>query len=92
MLQLVFESIRYHQGANLFLTADARKNLFDAAQVRIVKDSSANKCGVITSSYEICSSMLLSSDEFMGIKEELVEDVLRKLRELAQMEAEVCTI
>jgi glutamate dehydrogenase len=77
------------EGANLFLTAEARQKLFDAAKVRIVKDSSANKCGVITSSYEICASMLLNEAEFMAIKPELVEDVLKKLRELAQMEAEL---
>lgn len=77
------------EGANLFLTAEARQKLFDAAKVRIVKDSSANKCGVITSSYEICASMLLNEPEFMAIKEELVDDVLKKLRELAQMEAEL---
>ena len=59
--------------------------------MRIVKDSSANKCGVITSSYEICSSMLLDEAEFMAIKDELVADVLKKLRELAQLEAEVFT-
>lgn len=73
----------------MFLTKEARFNLFKEGGVRIVKDSSANKCGVITSSYEICSSMLLNHDEFMAIKEELVDDVLKKLRELAELEAEV---
>jgi len=42
------------EGANLFITNEARKALFDEAGVVIVKDSSANKGGVITSSYEIC--------------------------------------
>merc|ERR1719183_165626 len=77
------------EGANIFITADARKGLFEKGGVAIVKDSSANKCGVITSSYEICSSMLLEDHEFLAIKEELVQDVLRRLRELARMEAEV---
>ena len=49
---------------------------FDEAGVVIVKDSSANKCGVITSSYEIMASMMLSAEEFMGIKDELVEFLL----------------
>jgi len=75
------------EGANIFLTPEARKGLFEKAGVIIVKDSSANKCGVITSSYEICASMLLSENEFLGIKEEVIEDVLTKLRELARMEA-----
>lgn len=33
-----------------------------------VKDSSANKCGVICSSFEIVSSMLMSSEEFTKSK------------------------
>jgi glutamate dehydrogenase len=44
------------EGANLFITSDARKALFEEAGVVIVKDSSANKGGVITSSYEICGT------------------------------------
>ena len=39
------------EGANLFVTPMARRALFDEGGVLIVKDSSANKCGVITSSY-----------------------------------------
>merc|ERR1719482_1622512 len=77
------------EGANIFITPEARTKLFEEAGVIIVKDSSANKCGVITSSYEICASMLISESEFLGIKEELVEDVLKRLRELARLEAEL---
>merc|ERR1712117_937493 len=75
------------EGANIFTTPGARQLLFDKAGVRIVKDSSANKCGVITSSFEICSSMLLSEEEFLAIKDEVVQDVLQRLRELAGLEA-----
>jgi len=75
------------EGANLFVTAEARQALFDDAGVVIVKDSSANKGGVITSSYEICAAMLLSEDEFFASKEQIVDEVLDKLRELAYMEA-----
>lgn len=75
------------EGANLFVTAEARKALFNEAGVVIVKDSSANKGGVITSSYEICAAMLLSEEEFFDNKEAIVKEVLGKLRELAQMEA-----
>lgn len=46
------------EGANLFITADARKALFEEGGVVIVKDSSANKGGVITSSYEICGKSI----------------------------------
>ncbi len=38
------------EGANLFVTSLAREQLFQQAGVTIVKDSSANKAGVITSS------------------------------------------
>jgi hypothetical protein len=77
------------EGANLFLTSDARERLFREAKVAIVKDSSANKCGVIASSCEVAASMVLSEAEFMSIKEELVADVLVKLRTLARLEAEL---
>jgi glutamate dehydrogenase len=77
------------EGANLFVTAEARQKLFEEAGVIIVKDSSANKGGVITSSYEICAAMLLSEDEFFNNKEAIVEEVLAKVRGLAKMEAEL---
>jgi len=111
------------EGANLFLTAEARKALYEEAGVVIVKDSSANKGGgtlpptfysvkdktahspnhanshlffslpqraaykVITSSYEICAAMLLSEDEFFENKEQIVSEVLDKLKSLCKMEA-----
>lgn len=77
------------EGANIFLTPQARQNLFEKAGVAIVKDSSANKCGVITSSCEVACSMLLSKAEFMAIKPQLVADVLAKLRHLARLEGEL---
>ncbi|KAL7551486.1 hypothetical protein ACHAWF_014676 [Thalassiosira exigua] len=77
------------EGANLFVTDEARQRLFDEAGVVIVKDSSANKAGVITSSYEICAAMLLSEDEFYENKPQIVSEVLDKLHEYARMEAEL---
>jgi len=77
------------EGANLFITPGAREALFQEAGVAIVKDSSANKCGVICSSYEIASSMLLSREEFLENKEEIVQGVLDKLRVLAEQEAQL---
>jgi glutamate dehydrogenase len=76
------------EGANIFHTPEAREKLFTKG-VTIVKDSSANKCGVVTSSCEIAASMLISKDEFMSIKQELVSDVLVKLRHIAEAEAEL---
>ncbi|CEG35785.1 nad-specific glutamate [Plasmopara halstedii] len=77
------------EGANLFVTPEARQLLFDNAGVVIVKDSSANKCGVVCSSYEIVASMLLETDEFLAVKDELVIQVLDKLRSLARVEAQL---
>ena len=77
------------EGANLFVTAEARQALFDDAGVLIVKDSSANKGGVITSSYEICAAMLLSEEEFVENKAAIVEEVLAKLRGMAKLEAKL---
>lgn len=76
------------EGANLFNTAEARVKLHGKG-VAIVKDSSANKCGVMTSSYEVQASMILSKEEFLANKPEIVEDVYRKLRMVAGKEAEL---
>ena len=67
---------------------EARENLHNCG-VEIVKDSSANKCGVICSSYEIISCMLLSQSEFTGLKDDIVKDVLVKLKQFAESEAEL---
>lgn len=74
------------EGANLFLTDDARREL-SALGVAIIKDSSANKCGVICSSFEVLAGMLLSEDEFLRYKLIYVEQVIERLRELARAEA-----
>lgn len=76
------------EGANLFLTPDARRELSNAGAL-ILKDSSANKCGVICSSFEIGACMLLDEAEFMEIKETFVAQVLDRLRHLARAEAEL---
>ena len=78
------------EGANLFLTPEARTELSNAGAL-ILKDSSANKCGVICSSFEIGACMLLDEAEFMEIKETFVEQVLDRLRQLARAEAELLT-
>ncbi|MGI9015072.1 MAG: NAD-glutamate dehydrogenase domain-containing protein [Phycisphaerales bacterium] len=76
------------EGANLFLTPEARKELSDLGAL-IFKDSSANKCGVICSSFEISASMVLSADEFLAIKSTFVPQVITRLRTLARLEAEL---
>jgi len=76
------------EGANLFFSPDARAALHEAG-VSIVKDSSANKCGVVTSSCEIVTSMLLTKQEFLDNKSDLIADVLKILRRIAKAEAEM---
>jgi glutamate dehydrogenase len=59
------------------------------AGVVIVKNSSVNKCGGVCSSYEIIASMLQDTPEIMDVKQELVADVVTKLRQLARAEAQL---
>lgn len=51
------------EGANSFITPDARLVL-QSRGVVIMRDASANKCGVISSSYEIIANLLMSDEEF----------------------------
>ena len=53
----------------------------------VVKDSSANKCGVVCSSYEILAAHLLSREAFEAQKAVIVAEVLDRLRALASLEA-----
>ena len=74
------------EGANLYITQDARDYLEDRGAI-LFRDSSANKCGVISSSYEILGGLSLDDDQFMKVKKELASDLLKHLEELAQAEA-----
>ena len=53
----------------------------------MIKDSSANKTGVICSSYEIIASLVLEMEEFLKIKERYIKEVIEILRNRAQQEA-----
>ena len=75
------------EGANSFITPDARIEL-QKNGVLIVKDASANKCGVITSAYEILSGLMLDPQEFIKVKPVLVPQVMEKLAATASREAE----
>ncbi len=75
------------EGANIFLTPAARRHLEDAGLIDI-KDSSANKGGVICSSYEVLAGLVLSDDEFIAVKERYVAEVLEIIRERARAEAQ----
>jgi glutamate dehydrogenase len=76
------------EGANLYLDHTAREKLEEKGVV-IIKDASANKCGVICSSYEIMSGLLLSADNFQKHKEQIVLEVLEILKDRAQKEAKL---
>jgi glutamate dehydrogenase len=76
------------EGANIFVTPEARAKLGERG-VWVVKDSSANKCGVICSSFEIAASMVLDTAQFLAVKPRFVAEVLEKLRALAAREAEL---
>ena len=75
------------EGANSFISPEARLELQKLGVV-IVKDASANKCGVITSSYEIISGIILDEPEFQSVKNKLVQEVMEILRRRADDEAE----
>jgi glutamate dehydrogenase len=74
------------EGANSFITPEARVQL-QRRGVVIMRDASANKCGVISSSYEIIANLLLSEKEFLDHKEDYVADVLAILEKRACDEA-----
>lgn len=81
-------SLAIVEGANIFFTADARKKLVQAGVV-VIKDSSANKAGVICSSYEIIACLTLSPEEFAAIKTTYVNQVVDILRHKADNEAKL---
>ncbi|ACM20122.1 Glu/Leu/Phe/Val dehydrogenase superfamily protein [Geotalea daltonii FRC-32] len=76
------------EGANSFLTPEARVQLQQKGVI-IMRDASANKCGVISSSYEIIANLLLTEQEFMEHKERYVSDVLQILEKRAADEARI---
>lgn len=74
------------EGANSFITPAARIELQKKGVV-ILRDASANKCGVISSSYEIIANLLMNEKEFLSNKERYVGDVLDILERRAEDEA-----
>lgn len=74
------------EGANSYITPDAREEI-QKQGVIVLRDASANKCGVISSSYEIMANLLMTEKEFYRHKDAYVEDVLRILDKRAEDEA-----
>lgn len=76
------------EGANIFFTNEAREKIQEAGII-IVKDSTANKCGVICSSFEVIESLILEEKEFMAIKPVYVKQVIEILRDKASKEGQL---
>ncbi|QVL57403.1 MAG: NAD-glutamate dehydrogenase [Simkaniaceae bacterium] len=74
------------EGANLYLTPKARREL-EKLGVLIIKDSSANKGGVICSSMEILTGLTLTEEEFLKEKDALMPQILSIIDEKARDEA-----
>lgn len=76
------------EGANLYLSDEAREKLASKG-VLIVKDASANKCGVICSSYEVQAGLLLGNADWGQLKETFVGQVMKILEARARDEAKL---
>lgn len=74
------------EGANLYLTPQARRFLEEKG-VLIIKDSSANKCGVICSSFEVLSNLTIVEKVFMENKSTIIHEILERLKKCAALEA-----
>ena len=74
------------EGANSYITPEAREEI-QKRGVIVLRDASANKCGVISSSYEIIANLLMSEKEFIRHKDAYVKDVLDILDRRAEQEA-----
>ena len=75
------------EGANLYLTPLARREL-EMKGVVIIKDSSANKGGVVCSSYEVLLGLTLTEDEFLELKPTFMPQILNLIAEKARDEAQ----
>lgn len=74
------------EGANLYLTQEARRGLENLG-VLIMKDSSCNKGGVMCSSFEVLSGLCMSEADFIKEKLEYVKEVLEIIRVASLNEA-----
>lgn len=86
------------EGANLFLTQEARLALENAGVI-VFKDASTNKGGVTSSSLEVLASLALTDEEYAArlavrdgsvpqFREDYVRDAVKIIRNNARMEFE----
>jgi glutamate dehydrogenase len=84
------------EGANLFITEDARLRLEEHGII-LIKDASTNKGGVTSSSLEVFASLALNDDEYDGLmrvegkevsdfRKNYIEDIIRTIKHNARME------
>jgi glutamate dehydrogenase len=87
------------EGANLFITQDARLRLEEHGVI-LYKDASANKGGVTSSSLEVFASLALDDKEYLSLlcvkngkvppfRKRYVEEILEIIRENARLEFDV---
>lgn len=76
------------EGANLYLSPKARQ-ILEKMGVLIIKDSSANKAGVICSSFEVLCGLTLGDGVFITHKQQLVSEILERLKLCAWKEADL---
>ena len=74
------------EGANLYLDNAARRFLEESG-VLIIKDSSANKGGVICSSFEVLCGLTIDEQTFLNHKEQLVQEILERVKQYSLNEA-----
>lgn len=74
------------EGANLYITPRGRVELEHLGSI-VIKDSSANKTGVICSSFEVLCGLTLGDQVFLENKEILVREILERLKLAAMNEA-----
>jgi len=84
------------EGANLFITQDARLRLEEAGVI-LFKDASTNKGGVTSSSLEVLAALALTDEEYEALmcsrgdcepefRRLYVQGILEKIRHLARLE------
>lgn len=76
------------EGANLYLTQEARYEL-EKRGVLIIKDSSANKGGVICSSLEVLTALTMPEKDFIKYKSILMPQILDHIKHKARDEAKL---
>lgn len=76
------------EGANLYLTSYARRYLEEKG-VLIIKDSSANKGGVICSSFEVLCGLAINDATFLANKPQLVSEILERVKQCSADEADL---